>query len=712
MKDIYVDFIAEKLSRKPWQIENCAVMFEDGNTIPFISRYRKEKTGGMDDSEVAEVKHWCDVFDEMEKRKGTVLENIERSGALTPELRNRILSCVSSTELEDIYLPYKPKRRTRATVAKELGLEGLADLMWEIRTRDPEKSAVNYLSDKVLQVEDALSGARDIIAERLSETASIREGLRAVYRHYRIVSQRTKGSADNPDADKYRTYFNFSMPLDRIPSHNLLAMLRAEKEGILSIGIDADEQRCTKKIYSDFAKGRPMPSEELRRELLLACEDSWDRLLDPSITNEVIKEAKAKADVESIKVFGENLRQLLLGAPVGQKRTMAIDPGFRNGCKIACLDEQGNLLHHEIIFPHPPQNEKVKSLVSVQEMLEKYGIQAVAIGNGTASRETEEFMRKVMLPQGCKVWTVSEDGASIYSASEVARKEFPNEDVTVRGAVSIGRRLMDPLSELVKIDPKNLGVGQYQHDVDQTLLREKLDNTVESCVNAVGVNLNTASAYLLAYVSGIGPSLSENIIAYRTANGEFRSRAELKKVPRLGDKAYEQCAGFLRIIGGDNPLDGSAVHPESYGIVEKMAKDLGVTARDLVGNAELCSKIDAAQYVSADKGLPTINDIVSELIKPGLDPRESASEFSFADDIHDISDLKTGMELPGIVTNITNFGAFVDVGLHENGLIHVSQMGVRGLCDPAKVLKLHQHVKVSVIDVDLQRNRIALRLMR
>lgn len=712
MKDIYIDYIAGKLGCRSWQIENCSLMLSDGNTIPFISRYRKEKTGGMDDSQVAEVKHWCDVFEEMEKRKETVLENIEKAGALTPDLKKKVLSCLSSTELEDIYLPYRPKRRTRATVAKELGLEGLADLMWDIRTRDPRSSAKNFVNDKVRDVDTALSGARDIIAERLSETASIREGLRQVYRRNRIISKKSRGSKDNPEAEKYRSYFDFSMPLDKIPSHNLLAVLRAEKEGILSIGMDSDGERCAKKIFSDYTKGRPMPSDELRAELMLACGDSWERLLDPSISNEVIKEAKAKADLDSIRVFGENLRQLLLGAPVGQKRTMAIDPGFRNGCKIACLDEQGNLLHHEIIFPHPPQSEKVKALVRVQEMLEKYRIQAIAIGNGTASRETEEFMRKVMLPDGCKVWTVSEDGASIYSASEVARKEFPNEDVTVRGAVSIGRRLMDPLSELVKIDPKNLGVGQYQHDVDQNLLREKLDNTVEFCVNAVGVNLNTASSYLLAYVSGIGPSIAENIIAYRTANGEFRSRAELRKVPRLGEKAFEQCAGFLRIRGGENPLDGSAVHPESYGIVERMARDLGVSTRELVGNAELCSKIKAGNYVDGDKGLPTINDIIAELIKPGLDPRESASEFSFADDIHDISDLKTGMELPGIVTNITNFGAFVDVGLHENGLIHVSQMGVRGLCDPSKVLKLHQQIKVCVMAVDLDRKRISLRLVR
>ena len=710
MKKHYLSFIADRLQCKDWQIENCALMFEDGNTIPFISRYRKEKTGGMDDAQVAEVKHWVDVFTEMETRKQTVVAAIEAAGALTDELRKTIEKCVSGTELEDIYLPYRPKRRTRATVAKELGLEPLADTMWNLRTTDPVASAKPYVKDKVASVEGALAGARDIIAERLSETASIREGLRSVYRNRRIVSSVTKAAKDNPEADKYRSYFNFTMPLSRIPAHNLLAMLRAENEGFLSISVDADPQRCVEQVYSGFCRDHGRPSPALAAQIREASEDSMERLLGPSITNGVIKEAKQKADIESIGVFGENLRQLLLGAPVGQKRTMAIDPGFRNGCKIAVLDEHGALLYHTVIFPHPPQSEKVKALIAVQEMLEKYRIEAVAIGNGTASRETEEFMKRVSLPEGCKVWTVSEDGASIYSASEVARKEFPDEDVTVRGAVSIGRRLMDPLAELVKIDPKNLGIGQYQHDVDQSLLKEKLDNTVESCVNAVGVNLNTASPYLLAYVAGIGPSLAENIVAYRTANGGFKSRAELLKVPRLGSKAFEQCAGFLRVRGASNPLDASAVHPESYGIVDKMARDLGVTTGELIGNAELLGKIQPEAYVTADKGLPTINDILKELAKPGLDPREQASEFSFADDVHDLTDLKIGMELPGIVTNITNFGAFVDIGLHENGLIHVSQMGARGQVDPTRVVKLHQHVLVTVVSVDLDRKRIGLRL--
>ena len=705
MNNIYLEFIAERLNLKLWQVENCADMFEEGNTIPVISRYRKEKTGGMDDASVAELKHWMDVFEEMEKRKETILKTISDAGALSPELRSRIESTVSPTELEDLYLPYRPKRRTRATVAKELGLEPLADAMWTGRARNPRAEAGKYLKKgKVEDVEAALSGARDIIAERLSETAPIRENLRGIFRSRRLESKATK-AADSPEAAKYRSYFNWNCPLDRIPAHNLLAVLRARDEGFLNISIDADAERCGKKIYYDYCQEHGYPGGELAEQIREAVDDSFKRLLEPSISGEVIKEAKARADAESIAVFGENLRQLLLGAPVGQKRTMAVDPGFRNGCKIACLDAEGKLLYHTIIFPHPPQNEKVKALVAVQDMLEKYGIEAVAIGNGTASRETVEFFRKVSLPDGCKLWTVSEDGASIYSASEVGRAEFPDEDVTVRGAVSIGRRLMDPLAELVKIDPKNLGIGQYQHDVDQARLKEKLDNTVEACVNAVGVNLNTASEYLLRYVAGIGPQLAGNIVAYRNANGAFHSREELRKVPRLGAKAYEQCAGFLRVKGGDNPLDDSAVHPESYFVVDRMAKDLGVSVSELVGNAELCSKINAAMYVDGSIGLPTINDIIKELSKPGLDPREQASEFSFSDAVHDIEDLRPGMELPGIVTNITNFGAFVDIGLHDNGLIHVSRMG-------GKTLKLHQKVSVSVESVDLERGRISLRLIK
>ena len=718
MKELYLTQIAATVGAKAWQIENCVDMFADGDTIPFISRYRKEKTGGMDDATVAEVKHWIDVFDQMEKRKETILSTIEEAGALTPELKARIEECINATELEDIYLPWRPKRRTRATAAKELGLEPLADLMWNLRTRDPRQSARAYVKGSPAlggkpgaeSPEEALAGARDIIAERLSETALIRQNLRSLFRTRRLHSKATKAARENPESGKYRSYFDFTMPLDRMPSHNLLAILRAENEGFLSVGLDTDAEKCGNKIYYDFCQTQGYPGGALSDEIKEAVADAFKRLLEPSISSEVIREAKEKADIESIRVFGENLRQLLLQAPVGEKRTMAVDPGFRNGCKIACLDEQGGLLYHTIIFPHPPQNEKVKALMAVQGMLQKYDIQAVAIGNGTASRETEEFFRKVQLPDGCKLWTVSEDGASIYSASDIAREEFPDEDVTVRGAVSIGRRLMDPLSELVKIDPKNLGIGQYQHDVDQTLLKETLDNTVTSCVNSVGVNLNTASPYLLSYVSGIGPVLASNIVAWRAQNGPFESRSQLLKVPRLGPKAFQQCAGFLRIRGAANPLDGSAVHPESYHIVDSMAASLGVKTSELVGNEELCSRIKPEDFVDGDAGLPTVTDIVKELAKPGLDPREQASEFAFADDIHELEDLKVGMELPGIVTNITAFGAFVDIGLHDNGLLHVSQMGPRGT-DPSKVVKLHQHINVRVLDIDLDRRRISLGLI-
>lgn len=711
MKEIYIKHIAARLELKAWQVENCVEMFADGDTIPFISRYRKEKTGGMDDAQVAEVRHWADVFDEMEKRKETVLKTIGEAGALTDELRARIEGCVDSTELEDLYLPWRPKRRTRATAAREKGLEPLADALWDARAADPAAEAEKFTGEKVATAEDALAGARDILAERFSETPEIREELRRVFRTRRICSSVTKAGREDPEAAKYRSYFNFSMPVARIPSHNLLAMLRAENEGYLNLSIDADPQRCAESIWRFWSRGRRIPSKELAEQVRTAGEDAYKRLLEPSISGEVLREAKQKADIESIRVFGENLRQLLLSPPVGQKRTMAIDPGFRNGCKIACLDEQGRLLYHTIIYPHPPQNDKIKAIMSVQRMMDEYRIEAVAIGNGTASRETVEFMKRIRLPEGCKVWTVSEDGASIYSASEIARQEFPDEDVTVRGAVSIGRRLMDPLAELVKIDPKNLGIGQYQHDVDQTLLREQLDNTVESCVNSVGVNLNTASPWLLAYVAGIGPSLAANIVATREKKGGFSSRAELLEVPRLGAKAFQQCAGFLRIRGAENPLDNSAVHPESYGIVDRMAESLGVSTRELVGNAELCSKIHAGDFVTAEAGLPTVNDILKELAKPGLDPREQAAEFSFADDIRTLEDLKEGMELPGIVTNITNFGAFVDIGLHENGLIHVSKLGPRGT-DPSKVLKLHQQLTVRVLGVDLDRRRIALGLSK
>ena len=692
-------------------MENCINLFEDGATIPFISRYRKERTGGLDEVAIAEIRHWSDVFSEMEKRKSTVIENISAAGALTDQLKKQIENCVEARELEDIYLPYKPKRRTRATVAKEAGLQPLADRMYDVQMVDPAQEAKKYLNDKVTSVDEALAGARDIIAERLSETASVRETVRQIFKTRRVVAKTTK-KANEPEAAKYRNYFDFSDSIDRVAPHRLLAALRAEEEGYITLKIDADPEKCGKKIYYDFCQERRYPAAPLAEQMHMAFDDAFKRLIEPSISNEVLKEAKEKADIESIRIFGENLRQLLLAPPVGQKRTLAIDPGFRTGCKVVCLDEQGNLLYNEAIFPHPPVSEKVKSIQTVSNLVNKYKIEVIAIGNGTASRETEDFIKRVPLPKGVRVFTVSEDGASIYSASDVARAEFPEYDVTVRGAVSIGRRLMDPLAELVKIDPKSLGVGQYQHDVDQTLLKEKLDTTVESCVNSVGVNLNTASSYLLSYVSGIGPALAENIVEYRSENGPYKSRKDLLKVKRLGGKAFEQCAGFLRITDAADPLDNSAVHPESYHIVAAMAKDFGISTKDLVGNADMCQKIEPSKYVTKEFGLPTINDIINELKKPGRDPRESAQEFEFCQDIKSMEDLVTGMELPGIVTNITAFGAFVDIGIKQNGLIHASQMGVKGMADPSKVVKLHQQVKVAVVSVDMERGRIGLRLIK
>lgn len=711
IKEIYIRSIAERVGVREWQVENCARLFDEGATIPFVSRYRKERTGGLDEVAIAEIRHWADIYSEMEKRKSSIMEVISQAGALTDELKRRIETCVETRELEDLYLPFKPKRRTRATVAKEAGLEPLADRMYDVSLVDPVPEARKYVGGKVADVEAALAGARDIIAERLSETASVRETLRQIFKTRRIVTKATK-KATGQEAMKYKAYFDYSESLERIAPHRLLAVLRAEEEGFISVRIDADAEKCGKKIYYDFCQEKRYPAQPLAEQIHLAFDDSFKRLLEPSISNEVLKEAKEKADLESVRIFGENLRQLLLAPPVGQKRTLAIDPGFRTGCKVVCLDEQGMLLHNEAIFPHPPANEKIKSIQAVSAMVQKYGIEVIAIGNGTASRETEEFIKRVPLPKGLRVFTVSEDGASIYSASDVAREEFPDHDVTVRGAVSIGRRLMDPLAELVKIDPKSLGVGQYQHDVDQGLLKEKLDNTVESCVNSVGVNLNTASSYLLSYVSGIGPALAENIVTYRNEHGAYASRKDLLKVKRLGDKAFEQCAGFLRIHDAENPLDNSAVHPEAYHIVDRMARDLKVSPKELVGNSELCARIDPSRYVEGDFGLPTINDIIQELRKPGRDPRESAQEFEFAHDIRSIEDLKAGMELPGIVTNLTAFGAFVDIGIKQNGLIHAFQMGVKGMADPSKVLKLHQQVKVIVLSVDLDRSRIGLRLLK
>lgn len=712
MKSLYVNHIAKLLKVKSWQVENCVELLDDGCTIPFISRYRKERTGDLDDVAVAEVKHWADVFAEMEKRKETILGTIREQEKLTPELENRIENTLSSSELEDLYLPYRPKRKTRATVAVAKGLEPLADALSLGRVANPAAEAAKYVRGEVKDAEDALQGARDIIAERLSETASVRETLRGLFRQRKVQSKVTKAGEEDPAAQKYRSYFSFREPVAKIPAHNLLAILRARDEGFLRVDLDTDPEKMGNKIYYDWCQEHGYPSRSSGEQIREAVDDGFKRLLEPSITGEILREAKEKADVESIGIFGENLRQLLLAPPVGQKRVMAIDPGFRTGCKVVCLDSEGNLLEHCVIFPHPPVAKKIDAITRVTDLVEKYQTEVIAIGSGTAGRETEDFIRKVGLPDGIKIYSVSEDGASVYSASEAGREEFPLEDVTVRGAVSIGRRLMDPLAELVKIDPKSLGVGQYQHDVDQKLLKEKLDNTVESCVNSVGVNLNTASPFLLQYVSGIGPALAKGIVEYRKENGAFRSREGLKKVPRLGAKAFQQCAGFLRVVGSDNPLDNSAVHPEAYHIVEKMARDLKVSTGMLIGNDELISGLDPAKYVEGEFGLPTVNDILKELRKPGLDPRSEAQEFSFADDIRDIEDLHPGMELPGIVTNLTAFGAFVDIGLHENGLIHASNMGERGLAVPSKVLKLRQQIKVQVISVDPDRGRIGLRLLQ
>ncbi len=711
MKEIYLKKIAEELGVKIWQVENTVELLSQGATVPFISRYRKERTGSLDEVEIAQIKHLAEGFDAMEKRKEGILETIGEAGALTEELRKQIEECTESNVLEDLYLPFRPKRRTRATAAKEAGYEPLADIMWNNSTADPHREAAKFTDP-----EAALSGARDIIAERLSETAVIREAIRQIFRTRRIASKKSK-NAPADKADKYRNWFDWSEPLAHIAPHRLLAILRGQDEGVLSVRIDSDAEKCCKKIYYEYCQAHRYPQRPLAEQINLAVEDSFKRLLEPSVSGEVIREAKEKADIESIRIFGENLRQLLLAAPVGQKRTLAIDPGFRTGCKVVCLDAQGNLLHHEAIFPHPPANDKVAAIRAVSSMISEYGIEVIAIGNGTASRETEDFIKRVPKPSTVRVFTVSEDGASIYSASEVARDEFPDKDVTVRGAVSIGRRLMDPLAELVKIDPKSLGVGQYQYDVDQTLLKEKLDNTVESCVNSVGVNLNTASRHLLAYVSGVGPALADNIVEYRREHGPYGSREELLKVKRLGDKVFQQCAGFLRIRDAKNPLDNSAVHPEAYHIVGRMAASLGVGTAELVGNPELCARIKPEDFVEGDFGLPTINDILKELAKPGRDPRDEAQAFEFASDIHSIEDLKEGMTLPGIVTNITAFGAFVDIGIKQNGLIHVSQMSLAGpdgrrqrISDPSKLVRLHQRVSVTVVSIDLDRQRIGLRL--
>ena len=708
MNKKYIAYLSSKMQLKNWQVEHCIQLLEEGSTVPFISRYRKEATGYLNEVEIAEIKHFQLLFEELEKRKAAVLKSIKEQQKLTPELEKEIEECVQMQQLEDIYLPYRPKRKTRASIAKERGFEPLAERMLSLEL----PNLMEYAATFGAPAQEAIAGAKDIIAENIAERREIREELRGYYlRNAVVVSRKAKGAEEENEDEKYANYYSFSEKIAKIPAHRLLAVLRGQDEGALSVKLEADEEIVHKIMCRLFYNGRRCKSYALYQELEETLRDAFKRLLHPSIEKEALKSAKERADIESIKVFGENLRQLLLAAPVGQKRTMAIDPGFRTGCKVVCLDAQGNLLHNETIYPHPPQNEKIVSMKRLSNMLEAYKIEVVAIGNGTAGRETEAFIKRIHFPQEVKVFSVSEDGASIYSASETAREEFPQYDVTVRGAVSIGRRLMDPLAELVKIDPKSLGVGQYQYDVDQSLLKEKLDEVVESCVNSVGVNLNTASRHLLSYVSGIGPALAKSIVEYRAENGAFKGREELKRVKRLGGKAFEQAAGFLRIPDAANPLDNSSVHPERYALVEQMASDAGIALKELVGNKEMVERINLSAYLSDDVGMPTLNDIAAELAKPGRDPRSLAKVFEFSNDISTIEDLAEGMELPGIVTNITNFGAFVDIGIKQNGLVHVSQMSNKFISNPSEVLKLHQHVMVQVLSVDLKRSRIQLKLI-
>ena len=710
---IFTQLIASELHLSEHAVENTLKLLDEGCTIPFISRYRKERTGGLDEVEITGISERLTRLQEIAKRKETIVSTITEQGNMTPELQKRIDDCWESTVLEDIYLPYKPKRRTRAQVARELGLEPLAQILLLQREQDPKRAAQRFVTGDVSDVATALKGAQDIIAEQVSEEERSRNQVRAAFRREAfIVSKVVKGKKDADEAAKYSDYFDWEEPLKRCSSHRLLAMRRGENEGFLRVSITIDDDEAVSRLQRNYVRGQGA----CQRLVAEAVEDGYKRLLCPSIETEFSNLSKEKADEEAIKVFTENLRQLLLGAPLGQKRVMGIDPGFRTGCKVVCLDAQGNLLHHEAIFPHPPVNHRMQATVHVQQMIHDYQIEAIAIGNGTASRETKEFVedciKSIPSPKGegtvVRLFVVSEDGASVYSASKTAREEFPDEDVTVRGAVSIGRRLMDPLAELVKIDPKSIGVGQYQHDVDQAKLKHSLDQTVESCVNLVGVNLNTASQHLLMYVSGLGPTLAKNIVDYRKENGAFTSRAQLKKVPRLGPAAYQQCAGFLRIPDAKNPLDNSAVHPESYHIVEQMAKDCQCTVSDLISNHEKRAQIDIRNYVTDTIGLPTLTDIMKELEKPGRDPREQIEEFEFDASVQTMEDLHEGMELPGIVTNITNFGAFVDIGVHQDGLVHISQLADKYVSDPTQVVKLHQHVRVRVLDVDLRRHRISL----
>ena len=700
--EIFNQMIASALQIDGRRVANTLELLAGGATIPFISRYRKEATGGLDEVQIEQIKQMHERLSEVAKRKETILATIDEQGKLTPELKERITRSWDATELEDIYLPYKPKRKTRAEVARQRGLEPLANLLMLQREVNLDEKVKPFVKGEVTSAEEALKGARDIIAERVNEDERARNQVRNQFNRTAIISSKVvKGKEE--EGQKFRDYFDFSEPLKRCTSHRLLALRRGEAEGILKVSISPDDEECRERLVRNYLKGNNACGNQVEE----AVSDSYKRLLKPSIETEFATLSKEKADVEAIRIFAENLKQLLLSSPLGQKRVLGIDPGFRTGCKLVCLDAQGALLHHSIMSPHPPKNQYAESVATIKYLIEKYRIEAIAIGNGTAGRETEDFVRRLPFVEGIEVYSVSEDGASVYSASKIAREEFPDYDVTVRGAVSIGRRLMDPLAELVKIDPKSIGVGQYQHDVDQAMLKRSLDQVVENCVNQVGVNVNTASKHLLTYVSGLGPVLAQNIVDYRTENGPFRSRKELMKVARMGAKAFEQCAGFLRIPQAKNPLDNSAVHPESYPIVEQMAKDQHCTVQELIDNKEVRVKIDLKRYVTPTVGLPTLTDIMQELDKPGLDPRKPLTAFRFAD-VHSLDDLREGMTLPGIVTNITNFGCFVDVGVHQDGLVHISQLADKFVSDPTTVVSLRQQVMVKVLEVDLKRKRLSL----
>ena len=704
--EIFSRMIATALNIAVHQVENTLSLLNGGATIPFISRYRKEATGGLDEVQIGEIKERYDKLTETAKRKETILKTIDEQGKLTADLKKRIDACWDATELEDIYLPYKPKRKTRAEAARQKGLEPLAIILMSQRENNLSARVRSFVKGEVKDEEDALKGARDIIAEQVSEDERARNQLRNQFARQAIITAKVvKGKEE--EAVKYKDYFDFSEPLKRCTSHRLLAIRRGEAEGLLKVSISPDDEECTERLERSYVRGTSECSQQVKE----AVRDAYKRLLKPSIETEFATLSKEKADEEAIRVFAGNLRQLLLAPPLGQKRVMGIDPGYRTGCKVVCLDAQGNLLHNETIYPHPPKSEHAQASRKLTKLVEQYQVEAIAIGNGTASRETEAFVTNQRYDRKLQVFVVSEDGASIYSASKIAREEFPDYDVTVRGAVSIGRRLMDPLAELVKIEAKSIGVGQYQHDVDQTALKKSLDMTVESCVNSVGVNLNTASRHLLTYISGLGPTLAQNIVDYRAENGAFTSRKELMKVPRMGAKAFEQCAGFLRIPGAKNPLDNSAVHPESYAVVEHIAKDLKCTVDELIKCKETRSKIDLKKYVTDKVGLPTLTDILAELEKPGRDPRQAIKVFEFDKNVKTIDDLKEGMTLPGIVTNITNFGCFVDVGIKENGLVHISQLCRDFVSDPTTVVSIHQHVQVKVVSIDRERKRIGLTMI-